>query len=60
MLIASTHRTFSSEAAASFLRYAPRVSMSDALARTLASYPHLRANTNGTEVAKAGGKAKSG
>jgi hypothetical protein len=53
MLIATTQRTFSSDAAQQAIGYVPKVPMAEALQRTLASYPHLRSDVDAAPVAAA-------
>ncbi|KXZ52899.1 hypothetical protein GPECTOR_8g279 [Gonium pectorale] len=58
ILIATTNRTFSTAAAHSDLGYAPQIGMREAIAKTLASFPHLRVDAE-AEAGGSGKKAKA-
>lgn len=53
ILIATTNRTFSSAAAAADFGYKPRLSLHEAMAATLASFKHLRADSDSVPLKKA-------
>lgn len=56
ILIATTNRTFSTARAQKDFAYAPQLGMREAIAKTLASFPDMRADAGAGAGAAAGGK----